>query len=52
MEVEVRIEREDKIGKLAGSLNHMLCNIKELIDKVYITQLGKKEAESRLFRVR
>ena len=23
----------------------MLCNIKELIDKVYITQLGKKEAE-------
>lgn len=45
MEVEVRIEREDEIGKLAGSFNHMLCNIKELIDKVYITQLGKKEAE-------
>ena len=45
MEVEVRIEREDEIGKLAGSFNHMVCNIKELIDKVYITQLGKKEAE-------
>lgn len=45
MEVEVKIDREDEIGKLAGSFNHMICNIKELIDKVYITQLGKKEAE-------
>lgn len=45
MEVAVRIEREDEIGRLANSFNHMVCNIKELIEKVYMTQLGKKEAE-------
>ena len=36
---------DDEIGRLAGSFNHMVSNIKDLIEKVYLTQLGKKEAE-------
>lgn len=44
MEV-VRADRDDEIGRLAGSFNHMVSNIKDLIEKVYLTQLGKKEAE-------
>ena len=45
MEVVVRADRDDEIGRLAGSFNHMVSNIKDLIEKVYLTQLGKKEAE-------
>lgn len=45
LEVVVQTEKDDEIGRLARSFNHMVGNIRELIEKVYLTQLGKKEAE-------
>lgn len=45
MDVKVTSDSDDEIGRLTRSFNHMVINIRELIEKVYLTQLGKKEAE-------
>lgn len=45
LEVTVTVIYEDEIGKLSRSFNNMVANMKHLIEKVYLTQLAKKEAE-------
>lgn len=45
LEVTVHTDKDDETGRLSRSFNHMVSNIRELIEKVYLTQLGKKEAE-------
>ncbi|MDF2614605.1 MAG: histidine kinase [Clostridia bacterium] len=42
---DITITSEDEIGQLSTSFNHMVANIKELIQKVYKVEILRKEAE-------
>lgn len=45
LDVYIENEWNDEMGFLAEGLNHMVSNLKEYIDKVYIAQLQQKEAQ-------
>lgn len=44
-DVKIEIKREDEIGQLSESFNHMVCRLKSLIEENYLIKIKRKEAE-------